>query len=329
MQYPVLKELPVSPAGKICWPWTKGPLRFPEVMSCGSPWPKISIITPSYNQGDFIEETIRSVLLQGYPNLEYIIIDGGSTDNSLDIIKKYERFLAYWVSEPDRGQTHAINKGVEISTGNIIGWINSDDVYCKGAFKTILDNMLINSDIFYPVVFGGIELIDEKSRFLRTFPGKPVNREKLIAFWRQDWHIPQPTVFFRSDILKSNKLNESLHYAMDWELYLRVSEKYTFRHIPEILARFRAHGDSKTSGGWGPFTREQIVFSKKYWCERYIYYSLDYHLWPVTKRVKKLLGILRRIFRGVLGQNRYEKAKYLKRQVFTFCIKGLEGIFNL
>ncbi|MGA1840853.1 MAG: glycosyltransferase family 2 protein [bacterium] len=323
-----LKDLPSSLPNKIGWPWSEENPRLFDSSLDKSLWPKISIITPSYNQGNFIEETIRSVLLQGYPNLEYIIIDGGSTDNSIDIIKKYERFLAYWVTEPDRGQTHAVNKGIEISTGNIIGWINSDDVYCKDTFKIILNNMLINRDIFYPIVFGGIELIDEKSRLLRAFPGKPVNREKLIGFWRQDWHIPQPTVFFRSDILKSNKPNESLHYAMDWELYLRISEKYPFRHIPKILAQFRAHGDSKTSGGWGPFTREQIVLSKKYWGERYIYYSLDYHLWPVTKRVKKLLGILRRIFRGVLGQDRYEKAKCLKTQVFTFCAKGLEGIFN-
>lgn len=316
-----LKDLPPSLPKKTGWPWIEEIFPLHYDMTDKGLWPKISIITPSYNQGDFIEETIRSVLLQGYPNLEYIIIDGGSSDKSIDIIKKYERFLTYWVTEPDKGQTHAINKGIDICTGHIIGWINSDDVYCKGAFKIILDNMLINNNIFYPIVFGGIEFIDERSRFLRMFPGKPVNREKLIAFWRQEWHIPQPTVFFRSDILKSHKLNESLHYAMDWELYLYLSDKYQFRHIPETLARFRTHGDSKTSGGWGLFTQEQIVVSKKYWGERYIYYSLDYHLWPITKRIKGLLGILRRIFRNILGQNRYERAKSLKSQLLTFWTK--------
>ena len=116
---PQLSELPSSPPGKIGWPWTEESSQLPEKMSDGSPWPRISIVTPSYNQGQFIEETIRSVLLQGYPNVEYIIIDGGSTDNSLEIIKKYEPWLAYWVSEPDRGQSHALNKGIQKATGDI------------------------------------------------------------------------------------------------------------------------------------------------------------------------------------------------------------------
>ena len=113
MRCPTLKELPPSEAGKTGWPWTEESPQLPDNMPDGSPCPKISIVTPSLNQGQFIEETIRSVLLQGYPNLEYIIIDGGSTDGSVDIIKKYEKWLAYWITEPDRDQGHAINKGFE------------------------------------------------------------------------------------------------------------------------------------------------------------------------------------------------------------------------
>jgi len=134
---PKLKNLPPSPQGRVGWPWTEESPELPDSMPNGKPWPKISIVTPSYNQGQFLEETIRSVLLQGYPNLEYIIIDGGSTDNSVKIIKEYEPWLACWVSEPDRGQSQAINKGFKKATGEIITWICSSDSYVPNAFQKI------------------------------------------------------------------------------------------------------------------------------------------------------------------------------------------------
>ncbi len=111
MNCPSLSNIPSAISFKEGWPWTAGAILLPESMQDGNPWPKISVVTPSYNQGQFLEETIRSVLLQGYPNLEYIVIDGGSTDNSVEIIKKYDSWLTHWVSEEDRGQCHAINKG--------------------------------------------------------------------------------------------------------------------------------------------------------------------------------------------------------------------------
>jgi glycosyltransferase involved in cell wall biosynthesis len=123
------------------WVWRENKIQFPELMPNGKPWPKISIVTPSYNQGKYIEETIRSVIMQGYPNLEYIVIDGGSTDNTVEIIKKYQNNISYWVSEKDKGQTHAINKGFEKATGDIVAYLNSDDVYMPYSFSVVADIM--------------------------------------------------------------------------------------------------------------------------------------------------------------------------------------------
>lgn len=135
---------PPAPSDKVGWPWDSQLPELSAVMNDGRDWPKISIVTPSYNQGQFIEETIRSVLLQGYPNLEYIVIDGGSTDNSLEIIQKYEPWLRYWISEPDEGQADAIHKGFQRASGDLLAWQNSDDFYQLGAFQRIAEFFLGN-----------------------------------------------------------------------------------------------------------------------------------------------------------------------------------------
>ena len=128
-----LKDLPPPPEGTHGFPWTKGtPPQYNE-----QNWPKITIITPSFNQGQYIEQTIRSVLLQSYTNLEYIVIDGGSTDNTIEIIEKYSDFITYWVSEKDNGQSHAINKGLKQATGDVFNWLNSDDYYLPNALLTV------------------------------------------------------------------------------------------------------------------------------------------------------------------------------------------------
>lgn len=139
-----IEDFPLAPSGKSGWPWTDVALSI--VPPNGVEYPKITLVTPSFNQGEFIEETIRSVLLQNYPNLEYIIIDGGSTDDTVAIIKKYEKYISYWISEKDKGQSEAINKGLKIATGEIFNWLNSDDYYAPGTLK--------NRRIVFGAVYG-------------------------------------------------------------------------------------------------------------------------------------------------------------------------------
>ena len=141
-------------------------------------WPRISIVTPSYNQAEFLEKTILSILNQNYPNLEYIIIDGVSTDGSVEIIKKYERYLAYWISERDNGQADAINKGFKIATGDFIAWQNSDDVYLPGSFFKVIEKFekYPNPDI----VFGNVYLINESDEILKDMRFVRFNLDHLI-----------------------------------------------------------------------------------------------------------------------------------------------------
>ena len=157
--YGMLEKLPMPPSDKLGWPWTVETL--PQIYFKGYYYPKISVITPSYNQGNFIEETIRSVILQNYPNLELIIIDGGSTDNTIEILNKYDLWISYWVSEKDNGQSNAINKGLKIATGQLIGWQNSDDIYFPNAFYEIVK--AFNKDRKSSIYFGHQAKINYKS----------------------------------------------------------------------------------------------------------------------------------------------------------------------
>jgi glycosyltransferase involved in cell wall biosynthesis len=165
---PNLQDLPPPPPDKQGWPWTVATVPLPLQQSNGTDWPRISIVTPSYNQGEFIEETIRSVLLQGYPNLEYIIIDGGSTDTTLAMIKKYQPYIAHWVSEPDRGQSHALNKGFQQATGDFVGWQNSDDFYAIDALATLAHTYQQDPDI--DILYGSTKYVDRDSNFLNFYP---------------------------------------------------------------------------------------------------------------------------------------------------------------
>ncbi|MCF2447070.1 glycosyltransferase [Dyadobacter sp. CY345] len=204
---------------------------------------KVSIVTPSYNQGQFIEETIQSVLDQDYDNLEYLVIDGGSTDNTVEVIKKYEDRLKYWVSEKDNGQTHAINKGFAMASGDIIAWINSDDVYCKGAIQAVTDFFEKNPQA--NVVVGNGLFMDYKGEvYERKYPNISRFQEKHCMM-----SIFQPSTFLRRSILTDiGFLNEDYQMIMDAEWFYRIAAQYPFYVIDKDLSIFRWHKDSKSSG---------------------------------------------------------------------------------
>lgn len=235
-----LKDLPPPPPGKLGWPWTKQSKPLPDKMPDGSDWPRLSIVTPSYNQGKFLEATIRSVLLQGYPNLEYIIIDGGSTDCSIEILKKYEKYLAYWHSKKDRGQADAINQGLERSSGELLGWINSDDVYVSGTFRKIIKAFQNHPD--YIVVHGNRILINEFGEVTGWFCLPPFDPKTLI------YNVCSETAFWRRSAMQQVGLvNASLQFAIDLEFFGRLYQQGKFLKLNDYLGYFRCHSEHKSS----------------------------------------------------------------------------------
>lgn len=240
-----LKNLPTPPESKTGWPWTEQTDPLPDKMPDGSEWPRISIVTPSYNQGQFIEETIRSVLLQGYPNMEYIVIDGGSTDGSISIIKKYELFLAYWISEPDRGQSHAINKGFKKSSGKFTAFLNSDDVYLPESIGLIVKLFCTNPQ--YDFICAQTQFIDTNSQETEGF-SELFNVEINYHTMTEGCHIAQPSTFFRSVAFqKIGFFNETLQYCFDYDFWLKAFlAGMTFASNQQVLSLFRLHDYSKT-----------------------------------------------------------------------------------
>jgi len=204
--------------------------------------PLVSIVTPSYNQAAFLEETICSVLDQDYSNLEYIIVDGGSTDGSLDIINRYADRLAWWVSEPDRGQTDALNKGFKQAHGDILAWINSDDTYLPHAVSQAVD--YLQSQPETGMVYGDANLIDECGNVIGKFPARQTSYRRLR---RGYVHIPQQASFFRGELWRQvGPLDPSFYFAMDYDLWVRLSRIAPLIHVPELWANFRLHRAGKS-----------------------------------------------------------------------------------
>lgn len=204
--------------------------------------PLVSVVTPSFNQGRFLEATIQSVLSQDYPSLEYIVVDGGSGDGSREIIQKYGSRLAWWVSEKDRGQTDAINKGMAHARGSILAWLNSDDTYLPGAIASVVE--CFQADPGAGLIYGDANYMDETGRVIGRFPSAQTDLRRL----RQGYvHIPQQAAFFRADLWASiGPLDPSYHFAMDYDLWVRIARRAAVKHVKQTWANFRLHEAGKT-----------------------------------------------------------------------------------
>lgn len=246
MRCPDISELPPPPAGESGWPWTEQSARLPETMPDGTPWPRISIVTPSFNQGRFIEETIRSALLQGYPNLEYIVIDGGSTDSTVAVLEKYSPWLSYRVSEPDRGQSHAINKGMAKATGEIAAWLNSDDWLEPDILSAV-------AAAFRQLPEGMVGLTGA-CRWRREDNVSEIRHPRSIFYPRLgrqiQYGLQQPSTYFRKAAFdRVGGVDQKIHFMMDKDLWLRFQQQgWDFQPTEKVLSNFRCHEGSKTTG---------------------------------------------------------------------------------
>jgi len=211
----------------------------------------VSIITPSYNQAPFLEQTIQSVLEQDYPHIEYIVVDGGSTDNSAEIIKTYADRLAYWISERDSGQSEAINKGFARANGEIVAWLNSDDYYMRNTISVVVRCFEQNPDAV--MLYGDMLAVDEEGQTINVLKYKQLSLEDLLCFQI----VGQPSVFFRRSALhKTGLLDPSFHFMLDHHLWIRLAEQGRILHIPQVWSAARYHPQAKNRARAAEFGRE-------------------------------------------------------------------------
>lgn len=259
-------------------------------VSKGSVDPLVSVITPSYNQGEFLERTIISVLNQDWPNLEYIIIDGASKDNSREIIETYADHLAYWVSEPDRGQTDALNKGLKKVSGKYVTWIGSDDILLPGALTKMVTVLEEHPDA--GIVYGGVAFIDHQDRVKKTLAYPELSLKKLL--YHKHSTLAQPSSLLKREILDlAGGLDESLSYCMDYDLWIRLLRISKCVNLGDtILSGYRLHPESKTVGSYRKMALEKIMVNRKYTGDT-INRVISSHYWYIVedtaRNVKKAI----------------------------------------
>ena len=258
-------------------------------------FPKITVVTPSYNQAQFLEKTITSVLNQGYPNLEYMVIDGGSTDGSVEIIQKYADRLDYWVSEKDEGQSHAINKGFLRATGEILCWLNSDDYFLPGTLHLVAEQLREGTGCHALVGHCYVVYTDGRPDVLNE--GRYTNHRKLLQFW-QGYQMHQPAIFWRREVYeKVGLLDEDLHYIMDYDYWVRISKHFGFKEIDRPLACATFHPDAKTGDGFVRYWSDLRKHAHRYWGTPLSlnYWTMQFSMWkslgvqPFARRVKTLM----------------------------------------
>jgi GT2 family glycosyltransferase len=211
----------------------------------------VSIVTPSFNQARYLEATIQSVLSQDYPRIEYIVVDGASNDGSVDIIKKYENRLAFWISEKDKGQADAINKGFARAKGDIFAWLNSDDYYSPNAISAAVKVFEENPDVV--LVYGDMLAVDEYGQTINVLKYKQLSLEDLLCFQI----IGQPAVFFRREAFeKTGGLNTTFHFLLDHHLWIRIAQQGKILHVPQTWAAARYHAEAKNRAKAAEFGRE-------------------------------------------------------------------------
>ena len=239
------------------WPWITN-TDYKNLYKSSINWPKISIVIPSFNQGQYIEETIRSIILQEYPNIEIIIIDGASQDSTLYVVNKYKVNINILISEKDNGQSDAINKGWNLVTGNITNWLNSDDYLSEKSLYNIA-NAYINSNKISLIVGNVINFDVRKPPMI--IEQKNITYSNLIKFWDPKcvWH--QPGIFFPKICVKNQLLNQDLHYAMDLDLLLRLTANTDVIYLNEVIHHFRLHNNSKGVSYPEKTVLEKIIIS--------------------------------------------------------------------
>lgn len=223
---------------------------------------KISVIVPSFNQGRFLEETIRSIVTQGWPDLELIVIDGGSTDETLDVLRKHESSIAYWISEPDRGQADAINKGLRRATGDVVTWFGADDLYADGIFAALEPAWCRNPRAIYAAPVANFY-----SRGRQTlFRPHGLTLANVIQYWqrRSLWH--DPGLFWSRAVIDAvGDIDTTLHYAFDYDYLVRALQHCNVEYLDHVAAGFRLHRHSKSISQTEQMMAETAMVSQRYW----------------------------------------------------------------